>query len=146
MTLAGTLVVTNVTFWGVNALFMFMDITNKPFFLTKYKVQEDKNVPVSEKRIQQRTFCFEFPFHPKYSTFGITHVTFQMDMDKFWNAVRTVVCNSTLGGAVMLLLFYPIALWRGCEYGRELPTLHRAIFEIVVFAAVEEIGFYYTHR
>ena len=44
---AGTLIVTNATYWGVNSLFMILDVTNKPKFLTKYKMQEDKNVPVS---------------------------------------------------------------------------------------------------
>ena len=44
---AGTLIVTNATYWGVNSFFMILDVTNKPNFLTKYKMQEDKNVPVS---------------------------------------------------------------------------------------------------
>ena len=37
----------NATYWGVNSIFITLDITNKPKFLTKYKMQEDKNVPVS---------------------------------------------------------------------------------------------------
>ncbi len=37
---------TNVAFWGLNSFLMIVDLTNRPRFLTQYKIQEDKNVPV----------------------------------------------------------------------------------------------------
>ena len=37
-----------VTFWGYNAFLLYIDITGKPAFFQRYKIQEEKNVPVSE--------------------------------------------------------------------------------------------------
>ena len=69
-----------------------------------------------------------------------------MDMDKFWKAFRTVVFNTTIGNAVAMTVIYPLGMWRGCSFGKELPTFHWVLFELLVFVLCEEVGFYYTHR
>ena len=43
----GTFILTNTLFWPLNALFLTLDIM-APEWLHKYKVQPDKNVPVSD--------------------------------------------------------------------------------------------------
>jgi fatty acid hydroxylase domain-containing protein 2 len=42
----GTFFVTNLFFFGVNLLFMILDVTGMPQFLLRYKMQPDKNVPL----------------------------------------------------------------------------------------------------
>jgi len=35
------------SYLGINLAFMYLDLTGKPRFLLKYKIQKDKNIPVS---------------------------------------------------------------------------------------------------
>ncbi len=42
----GTTIVPMLVFIVGNAFFMFLDLTGKPAFMLKYKIQEDKGVPV----------------------------------------------------------------------------------------------------
>ena len=42
----GTTLVSMSVFWTFNAFLLFLDITGRPTALLKYKIQEDKNVPV----------------------------------------------------------------------------------------------------
>ena len=43
----GSTLVSNIVFWGINGFLLITYITDKPKFLTQYRVQTDKNVPVS---------------------------------------------------------------------------------------------------
>lgn len=49
-----TIWVTNIytigLYWGVGALFILMDITNKPEFFRKYKTQPEAHVPLDKAR------------------------------------------------------------------------------------------------
>lgn len=44
----GSCVVPLMTFLAGNAFFLVLDLTGRPGFMLKYKIQEDKGVPVSE--------------------------------------------------------------------------------------------------
>ena len=44
---AATVVVSNIVFVVGNVFFAFVDLTGQPTFMLKYKIQKDKNVPVS---------------------------------------------------------------------------------------------------
>jgi len=46
---SGSSVVLFLSFCAVNVLFMFLDFTGKPKFLHRYKIQKDKNSPVSKR-------------------------------------------------------------------------------------------------
>ncbi|XP_064608320.1 fatty acid hydroxylase domain-containing protein 2-like [Liolophura sinensis] len=56
----GTLGFTTAVFWLANLLFLLIDITGKPAALIKYKIQQDKNIPVPfpklMKAVQQVLF------------------------------------------------------------------------------------------
>ena len=41
---------------------------------------------------------------------------------------------------------YHIMMWRGCDFGKELPTVQWVLLELTIFLLFEEIGFYYSHR
>lgn len=43
----GTQAITIIAFWTANLLFMLLDLSGRPQYLHKYKIQEEKNVPVS---------------------------------------------------------------------------------------------------
>ena len=48
MFLLGTMASLGLTFWFLVLAFMSLDLFGKPKFLLAYKVQQDKNVPVSD--------------------------------------------------------------------------------------------------
>ncbi|XP_055082916.1 fatty acid hydroxylase domain-containing protein 2 isoform X2 [Periophthalmus magnuspinnatus] len=48
----GTMLVPTVVFWGTNALLLFVDIMAKPSFITKYRIQQDKNNPVDPAKLR----------------------------------------------------------------------------------------------
>jgi sterol desaturase/sphingolipid hydroxylase (fatty acid hydroxylase superfamily) len=47
----GTLVVLFFAFWGSNGFLMILDMTGRPQFLLKYKIQEEKNQPVDRRKL-----------------------------------------------------------------------------------------------
>ena len=70
----------------------------------------------------------------------------QADAKRVKKAIVWVLFNQHV---VAFLVMYPMIRlyeWRGCDFGRELPTFHWVLFEIAVFALVEEVAFYYSHR
>jgi len=109
----GTCLVTSMAFFGFNSLLIFLDMTGRPKYLLRYKIQDAKEVPL-----------------PKW---------------KMWKCLRVVLRNHifiTIPG--MGVLYYLMQL-RGCSFGRELPTFHWVLFELVVYSLVEELGFFYSH-
>ncbi|XP_025087115.1 fatty acid hydroxylase domain-containing protein 2-like [Pomacea canaliculata] len=111
----GTVVFTSAVFWLINIFFIVLDVTGKPAVLLRYKVQPDKNRPVSS--------------------------------DSLLRAIRVALFNQTVVGGPFVLCLYKALVWRGCGFEpSSLPSYQRALMEMVVFVAVEEIGFYYFHR
>jgi len=49
----GTVFVTTTFYWLACAGYMFLDLTGKPLFLTKYKIQPEKNAPLSTKKLMK---------------------------------------------------------------------------------------------
>lgn len=48
----GTMLMPFVTFWGANGLLLLVDITGKPSFITRYRIQVDKNNPVDLVKVR----------------------------------------------------------------------------------------------
>ncbi|XP_063058651.1 fatty acid hydroxylase domain-containing protein 2 isoform X1 [Engraulis encrasicolus] len=48
----GTMLVPTASFWLLNGLFMIADSTGKPSFITRYRIQQDKNSPVDPERLR----------------------------------------------------------------------------------------------
>ncbi|KAG7232255.1 hypothetical protein INR49_009539 [Caranx melampygus] len=42
-----------LTFWATNALLLLVDTTGKPAFITRYRIQTDKNNPVDPEKLRQ---------------------------------------------------------------------------------------------
>ena len=42
----GTMIIPTVAFWVPNVLLLLADTTGKPSFITRYRIQMDKNNPV----------------------------------------------------------------------------------------------------
>jgi methylsterol monooxygenase len=49
----GTFLVTNSMYWTVGSLYSYLDISETPTFLSKYKIQPQTNEPVEWKRFVQ---------------------------------------------------------------------------------------------
>ncbi|XP_077984868.1 fatty acid hydroxylase domain-containing protein 2-like [Glandiceps talaboti] len=49
----GTLVVITVPYWILASLFLFVDVTGRPEFIVRYKVQPDKNAPVDPVKLRK---------------------------------------------------------------------------------------------
>jgi len=47
----GTSIVTILWYWGIGSLYIFLDVTNRPKFLRKYKIQPGTNEPIDKKKI-----------------------------------------------------------------------------------------------
>jgi sterol desaturase/sphingolipid hydroxylase (fatty acid hydroxylase superfamily) len=65
---------------------------------------------------------------------------------KLLNAIMVVMFNMIFIGIPSLFFGYYVWQWRGCGFGRELPTFNRVLLDFVIIALAEEIGFYYSHR
>lgn len=112
---AGTTLVTTVSFWIPNVFLLAMDLTGQPKALTRFKVQPDKNVPLS--------------------------------VDKLKRLLPSILVNQLVVGQALLAVLLVAMQYRGCSFlYEELPSVWRILSEILVFAIIEEIGFYYAHR
>nr|XP_002129861.1 fatty acid hydroxylase domain-containing protein 2-like [Ciona intestinalis] len=50
---AGTMLSLGLPFWILNAFFVYVDLTAKPSFVKKFKIQPDKNFPVEWKMVKK---------------------------------------------------------------------------------------------
>jgi len=110
----GTMLLPFIVFWGSNLLFLLVDITGKPSFIIRYRIQVDKNSPVDPAKLRR--------------------------------AVLQVVFNQVFISGPMVVGVYYLMSLRGEPCAAELPTFHRALFELAICTFVEEIFFYYSHR
>lgn len=70
-----------------------------------------------------------------------------LDKAKMWKAVGVCLRNQLITFPLCVVPMYYLSIWRGCPFTPEdLPTFKWVLVEGTVFALVEEIGFYYTHR
>uniref|UniRef100_A0A1I8QEY9 Fatty acid hydroxylase domain-containing protein n=1 Tax=Stomoxys calcitrans TaxID=35570 RepID=A0A1I8QEY9_STOCA len=112
----GTTAVFMLVYWLNASWYTFMDITNRPKFVRKYKIQPGKNEPV--------------------------------EMKKLFEGILNVLMNQTIVGIPMYFVLYHTLFKVCCSEGpiRELPTLQKILFDIVVVSIMEEFNFYYIHR
>lgn len=113
LAIVGTNSVGLAVYWLASAFFSMVDLTGKPAWVLRYKIQDNKQVPV--------------------------------DPAKFKKALLIVLFNQIIT-VPFSVIFYGLYKWRGCSFGRELPSFHWVLFEIGMFSLVEEFLFYYSHR
>lgn len=60
----GSMLVPTLAFWGTNCLLLLVDTTGKPSFITRYRIQPDKNNPVDPDRLRHvlKTVLFNYVF------------------------------------------------------------------------------------
>ena len=120
---------TTVVYFGVNLFYAMMDLTGKPAFLYKYKIQEDEPVR---------------PANPHYVIISFFP---QIDPEKYKLAVIRNVLNVTFINVPILLLMYHASVWRGMSFGYDgIPDLFTAVWQFTVILLIEEVCFYYSHR
>lgn len=65
---------------------------------------------------------------------------------KLKRCLITVFFNQIFVNMIVGYGVYHIMMWRGCDFGKELPTVQWVLLELTIFLLFEEIGFYYSHR
>ncbi|XP_072040674.1 fatty acid hydroxylase domain-containing protein 2-like [Amphiura filiformis] len=69
-----------------------------------------------------------------------------VEWPKLKRCLKMVVFNQIVVNFLVGYIIFHIMMWRGCDYGPELPTVQWVLLELVIFLLFEEIGFYYSHR
>lgn len=69
-----------------------------------------------------------------------------VNKQKLMSAILLVLFNQFVVSLPFMYVSFRVMKWRGCSFGPELPTFHWVLFEMIVFAVVEEVMFYYSHR
>ncbi|XP_005184217.2 fatty acid hydroxylase domain-containing protein 2-like [Musca domestica] len=112
----GTTAIFMLVYWLNASWYTFMDVTLKPKSVRKYKIQPQKNEPVETKRLIE--------------------------------GILNVLMNQTVVGIPMYFVLYHTLFKVRCNTTpiRELPTLQKVLFDIVVVSILEEFYFYYIHR
>lgn len=112
----GTTTVVFVVYWLYAGIFTIMDITNRPRFMRKYKIQPGQNEPVDLVRLWR----------------AIKVVVFNLSVV---NLLTTWVLYE------LVLKHQPSSLDI-----RVLPSFGRVVRDFGIFVVLEEIMFYYAHR
>ncbi|XP_060662825.1 fatty acid hydroxylase domain-containing protein 2 [Drosophila nasuta] len=112
----GTTSVVFCVYWLYAAIFTLMDITNRPRFLRKYKIQPGQNEPVDLGRLWHAV---------KVVLFNLTVV----NLLTIWVLFELVLVHSSSHLDI-----------------RVLPSFGRVVRDFAVLIVLEEIMFYYAHR
>jgi len=118
------LVVTHIAFYGIGSIYTLMDITNKPQFLRKYKIQPGMNEPVDNSKLQN--LIFQIVFNTVVATGACVYGPFSWL--RSWR-----------------LQYKPLIAPQKYEVA-VLPEFHWVLVELAVCVIVEEFLFYYCHR
>ncbi|GFY54769.1 fatty acid hydroxylase domain-containing protein 2, partial [Trichonephila inaurata madagascariensis] len=109
----GTFTYTCLLYWIVASFYTFIDVTGKPKFAVKHRIQDIPSYPV-----------------PLNSVLKLS---------------RQVLINQILS-IPFYMVGYHLMVLRGYDTKKSLPSFQRVFLELLFCAAVEEIGFYYSHR
>jgi len=65
---------------------------------------------------------------------------------KLMRCVKGVLLNQLIIAPLFLAAVYPLLVWRGTSFSRQLTDFHWALVQLGVCVLVEEFCFYYSHR
>lgn len=107
----GTVVFTSAVFWLINIFFIVLDVTGKPAVLLRYKVQPDKNRPVSLS--DEKSYLYS-PLKMRFRTKFDTPYNNQHSLSvqsagarwMFWMLVD-IICLSHLNGKNRRVVAWP---------------------------------------
>ncbi|XP_055612910.1 fatty acid hydroxylase domain-containing protein 2-like [Uranotaenia lowii] len=112
----GTVIYSTLLTAVVSSLFLFMDLTNRPKRMRKYKIQPGTNEPLSLNKLVQLIITALF---------------------------NLVVVGAT---SIAIFYKLGILLGHNPKTFRELPTLGTVLRAMPVFVVAAEVVFYYSHR
>lgn len=126
-----------IVYWTFGGIYTFLDVTNKPAALRRYKVQPGTNEPVDSARLIQ--------VRKRKCVTNKTVITF-LNNNCFIQVIICVIFNQIVVGLPTAYLMSKLMIWRGTPPFRELPTFHWVLAEMAFHILMEEVGFYYSHR
>lgn len=65
----GSTIFSMIVYWFVGGIYTFMDMTNRPAFLRKYKIQPGTNEPVESERLMKVNNMNNYTYVSVYTTF-----------------------------------------------------------------------------
>lgn len=117
--------VSNVVFVLANVFFTFVDLTASPKFMLKYKIQEDKNVPVSWKLYKKA--LRRVIFNITVVSFGLTLVTYPVVRWRGSSCGRDLPLFST---TILHMLGFLVLVEIGFYYSHRL-CHHRLLYKYI---------------
>ena len=146
---AGSVLSGFAVFVAVNSFFAVLDLTGRPACLLRYKIQEEKTVPVSFFTETMLPYFFSLSCCLSFSmvcSLSLSPSLSQVNWQMYKKTLNRVLFNALVTSAIFQLTTYPLAVWRGMPCGYELPSFPVVLWDLFLCLVVVEICFYYSHR
>jgi len=65
---------------------------------------------------------------------------------KLWRCVKGVLYNQLVVAPIFLAAVYPLLVWRGNSFSRQLTDFNSSLVQLGICVLIEEFCFYYSHR
>lgn len=131
MLFLGSVLVIFTIFVLTNVPFGVLDLTGWPQALVKYKIQDEKKVPVRARLGVVQPFILAYLNQVNWSTYRKT--------------IKVTFFNGVVTANLFQLAMYPLSAMRvSCTL--PLPPVTKVIWDLLICVIAVEILFYYTHR
>lgn len=105
-----------VTYWALGLLFLLVDLSGRPAWMARFRVQENAGTKN------------------------------QVRLQKLRPVVAQVLFNQTFVQLPGMVACYWLKTLRGFDSSLSIPPMSRILLEFALFALIEEVLFYYSHR
>jgi len=116
MLVVGSVILTSIVFWVANIFLLILDNSMHPLAFW-----------FRQYKIQQDQ-------------------NVPVNKTKLLRCVKGVLINQFIVSPLFLTAMYPVLLWRGNSYSRELTDFNWSLVQLGICVLVEEFFFYYSHR
>lgn len=123
-----------IIYWIFGTLYLIMDITKKPYFLQKYKMNRDNEANI------------DWPMMKIVNVCGTIILIYLNDFIYNFQLLIQVCFNQIVVGIIFAAITFPLLTLRGAPDLRAIPTISEFLFEFYSCWLIREVLFYYLHR
>merc|ERR1719193_1300484 len=116
MLVVGSVILTTIVFWVANILLLILDNSMHPLAFW-----------FRQYKIQQDQ-------------------NVPVNKAKLWRCVKGVLYNQLVVAPIFLAAVYPLLVWRGNSFSRQLTDFNSSLVQLGICVLIEEFCFYYSHR